>query len=391
MIKSSTPTPPRLIAWEVTRRCTLNCLHCRASAQNIPYQNEFTLAECRRFLDGMTRFAPPPIIILTGGDPMLRDDIFEIISYGSSLGLRMVIALCGQGLSREIMARLKACGILKISFSLDGSNAATHDAFRREHGAFDAVLRGMALAREIGLPFQVNSTISTYNVNELPAILDLAIESGADAFHPFLLVPTGNAKDLMQMELSPDAYEKTLLWIYEESLRRSILVKPTCAPHYARIMRQQSKDHSQPLVERSDGLSLPKGRGEHHGHPHGGMVSMTKGCLGGQGFAFVSHVGTVQICGFLEVECGDVRQADFDFMQIWETSPVFLEMRDPDSYHGKCGVCEYRHVCGGCRARAYNVSGDYLDSEPFCAYIPKAYLEQDKSQETTVPNAKTRI
>lgn len=362
-MKQSTLTPPRLIAWEVTRRCTLNCLHCRASAQNIPYLNELTLAECRRVLDGMAQFSPPPIMILTGGDPMLRDDIFEIIAYGSSLGLRMVIALCGQGLSRDIMERLKACGILKISFSLDGSSAAAHDAFRREDGSFDAVLRGMALAREVGIPFQVNSTISTYNVNELPAILDLAIQSGADAFHPFLLVPTGNAKDLMAMELSPEAYENTLLWVYEESQRRSILVKPTCAPHYSRIMRQQSNGQPQRLAAHPHA-------GQGGGHPHGGMSSMTKGCLGGQGFAFVSHIGKVQICGFLDVECGDVRQADFDFKQIWETSPVFLEMRDTDGYHGKCGVCEYRNVCGGCRARAYNVTGDYLDSEPFCAYIP---------------------
>ncbi len=349
---SNTPPIPRLIAWEVTRRCTLNCRHCRASAQNIAYQHELTLEECHRLLDAMTRFAPPPIIILTGGDPMLRDDIFDIISYGRSLGLRMVIALCGQGLSRDIMARLTSCGILKASFSLDGSHAATHDAFRRQDGSFEAVLRGMALAREAGLPFQVNSTISTQNVAELPAILELAEQRGADAFHPFLLVPTGNARELLELELSPEAYEQTLLWIYQESLRRAILVKPTCAPHYARIMRQQSRNRAAPQASQ--------------GHPRG--AQMTKGCLGGQGFAFVSHVGIVQICGFLDVPCGDMRQADFDFKQIWDTSPVFLEMRNADGYHGKCGACEYRYVCGGCRARAFNLTGDYLASEPFCAY-----------------------
>ena len=355
---------PRLIAWEVTRRCALNCRHCRASAQNIAYQHELTLDECRRLLDAMTRFAPPPIIILTGGDPMLRGDIFDIISYGRSLGLRMVIALCGQGLSRDIMARLTACGILKASFSLDGSNAATHDAFRRQDGSFEAVLRGMALAREVGLPFQVNSTISTQNVAELPAILDLAEQRGADAFHPFLLVPTGNAKDLLELELSPEAYEQTLLWIYQESLRRAILVKPTCAPHYARIMLQQSRNHPAPSAGQ--------------GHPRG--AQMTKGCLGGQGFAFISHVGIVQICGFLDVSCGDMRQADFDFKQIWNTSPVFLEMRNADGYHGKCGVCEYRHVCGGCRARAFNLTGDYLASEPFCAYQPSTSFITHKGE-----------
>ncbi len=351
-------TTPRLIAWEVTRRCTLHCQHCRAAAENIAYADEFTLAECQRFLRAMTAFATPPIIILTGGDPLMRADIFEIITAGTALGLRMVIALCGQNLTLAIMERLKACGILKVSFSLDGSTPATHDQFRRQDGSFDAVLRGMEYAKAIGLPFQVNSTISTYNLAELPDILELAIQSGADAFHPFLLVPTGNAKDLLDLELSPDAYESTLHWIYQQSQTRAIQVKPTCAPHYYRIVRQVG------------GSAAAHGKG----HPGGaGMHGMTKGCLGGQGFAFVSHIGKVQICGFLDVVCGDVRQADFDVKQIWDTSPVFQEIRAIDDYHGKCGVCEFRAVCGGCRARAYNLTGDYLASEPFCSYQPRRY------------------
>ena len=349
------PALPRLIAWEVTRRCTLHCRHCRAAAENLPYRDEFTRAECQRFLDGMMQFAPPPIIILTGGDPMLRPDIFDIIQHGRKLGLRMVIALCGQGLTLDIMQRLKASGILKLSFSLDGSNAGTHDAFRRVEGSFDAVLQAMAYAREVGLPFQVNSTISKYNVAELPGILDLTIRSGADAFHPFLLVPTGNAKNLLEMELAPADYEKTLHWIYDQSQMQGITVKPTCAPHYYRIVRQKEGKH--------EFLHSPS-----HGH---GFAALTKGCLGGQGFAFVSHTGGVQICGFLEIACGDVRQANFDFKTIWEQSSIFREMRDTDGYHGKCGVCEYRKICGGCRARAYNVTGDYLDSEPYCTYIPR--------------------
>jgi heme b synthase len=355
------PATPRLIAWEVTKRCTLNCRHCRASAENIAYENEFSLEECRKLLDGMTAFTPPPIIILTGGDPLTRDDIFEIITYGSRLGLRMVIALCGQLLTPPIMQRLKDSGILKVSFSLDGSTAATHDDFRREPGSFEAVLRGMAYAREVGMPFQVNSTIAKHNVQELPGILDLSIQAGADAFHPFLLVPTGNAKNLLEMELSPAEYEQTLRWIYEQSQTQSIMVKPTCAPHYYRIMRQEAKN--QPSEAPPD----------RQGKPHGkhGFSAMTKGCLGGQAFAFISHTGKVQICGFLDVECGDVRREGFDFKKIWDTSDVFREIRDVDSYHGKCGICEYRHVCGGCRARAYNVTGDYLDSEPFCTYIPQ--------------------
>ncbi len=363
---------PRLIAWEVTRRCSLNCLHCRASAQDIPYQNEFTLKECQRFLEGMVPFSPPPIMIVTGGDPMMREDIFEIIQYGHNLGLRMVIALCGQHLTLDIMHRLKDSGILKISFSLDGGAAASHDAFRRVSGSFDAVLESMKYAREAGIPFQVNSTISKYNVDELPGILDLTLQNGADAFHPFLLVPTGNAKELLDLELEPEEYEKTLHWIYEQSQTQQIMVKPTCAPHYYRIIRQIGPPLPGPPQggnEKESGMRhSPFEEGQ--GGTQSDFSSMTKGCLGGQGFAFVSHTGKVQICGFLDIECGDVREADFDFTHIWDTSEVFQEIRNTDGYHGKCGICEYRNVCGGCRARAYNVTGDYLGSEPFCTYEP---------------------
>jgi len=339
-------------------------MHCRASAQNIPYQNELTLDECKQLLDGMKRFTPPPIMILTGGDPIMREDIFDIIQYGSELGLRMVIALCGQMLNLDVMRRLKKSGILKISFSLDGSSAESHDNFRRVKGSFEAVLRGMEYAREVGIAFQINSTISTYNVQELPGILDLTIKSGADSFHPFLLVPTGNAKDLLDMELSPEDYENTLHWIHDHSQTQNIAVKPTCAPHYYRIIRQKGSGRPQ--------QASPKPHGHKHDHGHGhGFSTMTKGCLGGQGFAFVSHVGKVQICGFLETECGDIREMSFDFKRIWDTSGVFQEIRNTDGYHGKCGICEYRNVCGGCRARAYNVTGDYLDSEPYCTYTPK--------------------
>ncbi len=351
---------PRLIAWEVTRQCTLNCRHCRASAQNIPYQNELTFEECQRVLNALCEFTPPPIVILTGGDPLMRDDIDDIIRSGTQQGLRMVIALCGEFLSPERMQRLQDSGILKISFSLDGSTADTHDAFRGQPGSFDAVFRGIEYAKAVGIPFQMNSTISKLNVNELPDILNLAVQAGADAFHPFLLVPTGKAKDLLDLELAPDEYETTLRWIAAQSVVQPIMVKPTCAPHYYRIIRQER--HFRPAS------SHPGGSAHAHGH---GFSAMTKGCLGGQGFAFISHVGKVQICGFLEIECGDLRQENFDFKRIWDTSPLLQEIRDIDNYHGKCGVCEFRQVCGGCRARAYSMTGDYLASEPFCTYMPQ--------------------
>ncbi len=365
MFSMSRNYTPRLIAWETTRRCSLDCRHCRASAQNIPYKNELSLDECKQFLDGMLEFTPTPIMIVTGGDPMMRNDIYDIIEHGKSIGLRMVIALCGQFLSPAIMQRLKECGILKASFSLDGSTAESHDRFRRVEGSFDDLMESMAFAREAGIPFQVNSTISKYNISELPGILDLTIQSGADSFHPFLLVPTGNAKELLDMELSAEDYEKTLYWIHEQSKIQDIMVKPTCAPHYYRIVRQVEK--GKPRNASPDKHPHAQKHGQGHGH---GFSSMTKGCLGGQGFAFVSHTGKVQICGFLDVECGDIRETNLLFKPIWDNSQVFQEMRDTDGYHGKCGICKYRNVCGGCRARAYNVTGDYLDSEPFCSYNP---------------------
>jgi radical SAM protein with 4Fe4S-binding SPASM domain len=183
----------------------------------------------------------------------------------------------------------------------------------------------------------------------------LAIEIGAAAYHPFLLVPTGRGREMAEQSLTPEEYERTLNWIYEKRESLPILFKPTCAPHYYRILRQREREKGRSVTPQTHGLD-----------------AMSKGCMGGQSFAFISHVGKLQICGFLEEECGDLRASDYDFREIWETSPVFLAMRNLDGYHGRCGYCEYRRVCGGCRARAFAATGDYLAEEPFCVYEPKA-------------------
>ncbi|MFQ6094366.1 MAG: heme b synthase [bacterium] len=346
-------SPPRLIAWEITRSCTLNCRHCRAAARYGPYPNEFTTDECFKVLDNIASFARP-IMILTGGEPMLRDDIFEIATYGSRLGLRMTMAPCGFLFDNESVQKMKAAGIERISLSLDGATARTHDTFRRIEGAFDAVVRAMRCAREKDLDFQINTTVTKHNLKELDHILQLAIESGAVAFHPFLLVPTGRGKELAGEEISPTEYESVLNWIYDQRKKVPIQFKPTCAPHYYRIFRQREKEQGRRMTPQTHGLD-----------------AMTKGCMGGQSFAFISHTGRVQICGFLETECGDVRKENYDFRKIWETSPIFEQMRNLDGYHGRCGYCEYRKVCGGCRARAFAATGDYLDEEPYCIYEPK--------------------
>jgi heme b synthase len=304
-------------------------------------------------MDNIAKFAKP-IIILTGGEPMMREDILEISRYGTQLGFRMVMSPCGKLLTEPRCKELIDAGIQRISISLDGATAKSHDHFRRVPGAFDDAIRGIDAAKKVGLDFQINTTVTKHNIHELEEIMELAQSLGAVAFSPFLLVPTGRGKELADMEIEPAEYERVLHWLYEKKQSSSIELRPTCAPHYYRIFRQQERKHGRTVKPSTHG-----------------MDAMSKGCMGGQSFAFISHVGKVQICGFLEEECGDIRQADYDFKQIWDTSPVFMQMRDLDSYHGRCGYCEYRTVCGGCRARAFAMTGDYLDEEPYCIYEPK--------------------
>ena len=344
---------PHLIAWEVTRSCNLNCKHCRADAHNMKYEGEFTTEECFKLIDNISSFSKP-IIILTGGEPMMRNDIFDITEYGTKKGLKMVMAPCGMLVTKENAKKMLNAGIKRISLSLDGATKESHDSFRRVDGAFDMVLKAAENAKKAGLEFQVNTTITKHNYKEIDKIFELAIKLGAVSFHPFLLVSTGRAKDMKDEEISPNEYEKILRWIYENREKSNLKLKPTCAPHYYRIFHQKEKEKGEKVSVETHGLD-----------------AMTKGCMGGQSFAFISYTGKVQICGFLDVECGDVRKENYNFKKIWETSPVFLDMRDIDKYHGRCGYCEYRKVCGGCRARAYAVTGDYLAEEPYCIYEPK--------------------
>ena len=374
---------PRLIAWEVTRSCNLNCKHCRAAAHLGPYAGEFSTEECFRVLENIASFCKP-IIILTGGEPMLRPDIFDIARHGTDLGLSMVMAPCGSLVTETTVKRMIESGIRRISLSIDGANAATHDAFRQVEGAFDNVINAARVARANALDFQINTTITRSNLQELESIFALAIELGAVAYHPFLLVPTGRGKDLAQEELSPQQYEDVLQWIWRKSQDSPILLKPTCAPHYHRIARQNSpKSESSAGVPPATPTQKSKETNSHlAGASAPSLHALSKGCMGGQSFAFISHVGKLQICGFLETECGDLRAQNYDFQKAWETSEVFRAIRDTDNYHGRCGYCEYRRICGGCRARAYAMSGDYLAEEPFCVYEPKRKsAHQDKNRE----------
>jgi heme b synthase len=341
----------RLVAWEVTRRCNLSCLHCRASASLGPFPDELTTDEGRRLLDQI-RESGQPIVILTGGEPLLRGDILELSRHGHRLGLRMVMAVNGTLLDPPMAQRLKEAGIQRISISLDGATADSHDFFRQVPGAFEGVLRGATAAREAGLEFQINTTVTRHNLSELAAIQEKALAWGAAAHHIFMLVPTGRGRALTDQTISAQEYEQTLAWLVKRKDEIPLSIKATCAPHYYRILREMARKEGQEVTFETHGLD-----------------AVTRGCLGGTGFCFISHRGQVQPCGYLEVEAGNIRIKPFK--EIWEASPIFLALRNRSDYQGKCGLCEYFRVCGGCRARAYEQTGDFLAEEPLCTYQPR--------------------
>jgi heme b synthase len=256
-----------------------------------------------------------PVIILTGGEPLLRPDIFDLARYGTDKGFRMVMATNGTLMTEETVQKMKASGIQRISVSLDGPGPETHDAFRKVKGAFESSLKGIELAKRGGLEFQINTTITQMNLHLIADILKLAVDLGAVAHHIFLLVPTGRGKELQDQEISALDYEKTLNWFYEQRERVPLQLKATCAPHYYRILRQRAKKEGKKITPKEYGLD-----------------AMTRGCLGGISFCFLSHVGQVQPCGYLELDCGNVRKQSFK--DIWENSPVFLNLRNTDGYKG---------------------------------------------------------
>ena len=333
-------TGPKLVAWEVTRRCNLHCRHCRAGAVDEAYDGELSLDEAKTLVDDITSIAKP-ILILTGGEPLLCPWIWEIIPYAHARGLKPVIGTNATLIDEAMAARIAAAGVPRVSVSLDFPTAAAHDDFRGVKGAFSAALRGIAALRKAGVEVQINTTVTKLNRHLLPEIHELAVKLDVQALHPFLLVPTGRGADLASVELAATEYEETLRWVAETQQTSPLEFKPTDAPQYQRIVRQM-------------GLEDCGRRG--------------KGCLAGTGFCFVSHVGDVQPCGYFDLKLGNVRKRSFS--AIWRESPVLEDLRHPERLKDKCGACEYKAVCGGCRARALARTGDYLAEEPYCAHVP---------------------
>jgi AdoMet-dependent heme synthase len=349
--KKDGPPELRLIAWEVTRSCNLACKHCRAEAHTEPYPGELSTDEAKALIDTFSECGNP-IVIFTGGEPLMRHDIFELVAYAKSKGHKCVMAPNGTLITQENARRIGEAGIERCSISIDGPDAASHDLFRGVPGAFEASLRGNRAPERAGIPFQINTTVTRNNLAQFKEIFHLAERLGAVAWHIFMLVPTGRAAELEGEIISAAEYEEVLNWFYDFRKTTSMHLKATCAPHYHRILRQRAREENIPVD-----------------FDHFGLDAVSRGCLGGIGFCFISHTGQVQPCGYLELDCGQIKEQPFP--QIWEDSPRFRELRDKQCYTGKCGPCEYHRVCGGCRARAQTMRGDFLAEEPLCTHEPK--------------------
>ena len=398
----------RLVFWEVTKGCNLRCIHCRATATELSSPTDLATGRALAIIDQIAA-AANPILVLSGGEPLYRSDIFQLARYATDRGLRVALATNGTLVTKEIARMIVDTGVRRVSISLDGSDAATHDTFRGIPGAFEAAVHGLRNLKALGMSVQINMTIARHNAHQLPDVLQLARNLGADALHTFLLVPVGCGVDIAAEQMvAPEEYERMLNWFYDQSMEGKIELKATCAPHYFRVVRQRRAAErrgsaaltrivppqastaatgpaigpTEMTMPGSTGIALkPHGIGQAVGHPGGhptDLNAMTKGCLAGTGVCFISHEGEVYPCGYLPVIAGDLRKQSF--LDIWNNSEVFHELRDTNNLKGKCGCCEFRNVCMGCRARAYAATGDMMQEEPFCVYQPHT---QSLKKETT--------
>jgi radical SAM protein with 4Fe4S-binding SPASM domain len=325
---------------------------------------DFSTEEAYRIIDDISGYAKP-VMVLSGGEPLLRKDVFDIAQYGTDKDLRMCIATNGTLVTEEVCKNMKASGIKMVSLSLDGSTESVHDDFRSQKGAFAGVVDAADLFNKHGIQFLINSSFTKRNQDEIPKVYKLAKKLGATAWYMFMIVPTGRGEDIMSELISKEDYEELLEWHYEmEKKEKDILVRPTCAPHYYRVVLQKQKEDGEKFERRSLKFST------------GG----SKGCIAGQVISLIDVDENVLPCSYFPKSAGNLKEQPFK--DIWENSELFREMRDFKGYKGRCGSCEYVTVCGGCRARAYAVKGDYLEEEPFCGYIPYKIrkAEQNKSK-----------
>lgn len=343
---------PKWIAWETTQKCNLKCVHCRCSSDMLSSEGDFSTEEGKKLLKEISDFSKP-VVVLSGGEPLLRPDIFELAEYGTSLGLRMCMATNGALVNDEVCEKMKKADIKMVSLSLDGSTAEVHDDFRGCKGAFQGVVNAAGFFRKHGQKFLINSSFTKRNQSDIANTFKVAKSLGATAWYMFMIVPTGRGEEIMSELISKEDYEEILDWHYQqEKLEDDILMRPTCAPHYYRIVPQKAKAEGVKFERRS--LTFSTGGG--------------KGCIAAQSICLIDCFGNVKPCSYFHRTAGNVKTTPFS--EIWKNSEIFKDLRNFKAYKGKCGECEYINVCGGCRARADAVYGDYMAEEPFCNYVP---------------------
>jgi heme b synthase len=342
----------RLVFWETTSGCNLECIHCRrldVSAELA--KQDMTTEQGMTFIDSLASFAKP-ILVFSGGEPLFRRDLFDLARHAKNRGLTTALATNGTLINYETAEKIVLAGFERVAISIDGACAETHDKFRGIPGSFTRALAGFLHLKSAGMSMQINCTLARHNVAERDRLYELALDLGADALHIFMLVPVGCGVEISaDNQLPAEDYESILNWFYDRTREGKLQTKATCAPHYYRIMRQRAKQ---------EGIKLS--------FASHGMDAVTRGCLAGSSVCFVSHKGEVFPCGYLPVVAGNVLQRPFS--EIWENSAVFEQLRDTSNLKGKCGICEYRNVCEGCRARAFGETQDYLAQEPYCTYQP---------------------
>ncbi len=334
---------PFIVFWELTRSCDLVCRHCRACAQTQRHPNELTTATAIDLLRDIRRFDHPPYVVVTGGDPMKRDDVNHIVRMGTHLGLTMGMAASATPLlTTEALIRLKEAGLHRLALSLDGANAETHDAFRGIPGIFDRTLAIIKAARSIDLPIQVNTTVVPDNIDQIDQIADLIDPLDIELWSAFFLVPVG--RGVYEGRIEPEQYEGVFERLWHHAQTKSFAVKTTEAHHYRRYVLQNSGD------------------------PQMGRAPI--GIRDGRGVMFISHVGQVFPSGFLPRTAGGFPENSV--VELYRNAPIFRKLRDNSQLGGKCGLCEFKKVCGGSRSRALAVNGDYMAEEPDCLYQPVA-------------------
>jgi len=396
-----------IIAWEITRRCALACKHCRGAARDCDYAGEFNTEECFKTIDALADFSKP-MIILTGGEPLMRGDVFKVARYATDKGCRVVLATCGHLLTAEVALQLKEAGVMAVSVSLDAATAAKHDAFRGISGAYTKTVAALDHLKAAVIPFQINTTVSKRNVDELPELLAQAIKLGAATIDFFFLVPTGRGSEIANFALDPEERDRALEWIAAQAKTAPIRVKTTCVPQYKKFLSQESgirgqesEDPRRQRLARNDGSDQREWWQTRNSFPHPELETRNpeletrnpeletrnpeletrnpelatrnsdpatrnslnskletsptgnspfKGCMGGRGFVFISHTGILQPCGFLDLPCGDLRAAGFDFETLYHDSEVFNNMRTLNPF-------------AACPARVYARCGDYMGKE----------------------------